>query len=89
MQLCLHLVALNANMVAYGTENFLAQIVRIGVGTKIDCLACRSAARGQDLSLPEHSGYRIFRLRTPADTPVDGRSRGLLGNIEGEKGSLR
>lgn len=73
MRCFLHLVALYANMNEYGTENFLAEIVRIRLGTEIDCLACRCKAGGQDLSLPEHSEYRIFRLRTPADTALDGR----------------
>ena len=53
MQLGLHLVALNANVVAYGTENFFARI-RIGVGTKMDegqnWIVCQNVNRGYSRS---------------------------------------
>ena len=55
MQICLHLVTLYANILAYGTPNLLGSIVGIGLGTEIRHLALGRSPGREDFSLPEPS----------------------------------
>ena len=56
----LHLVTLNANILAYGISPILDGADQQGLGTAPGGLAGRGAPGGQDLSLPEPARYRVF-----------------------------
>jgi len=55
MQTDFHLVALYANILAYGTENVLAEIAGTGMETKVRGLALGGPPGRENLSLPECS----------------------------------
>ena len=54
MQSDLHLVALYANIVAYGTKEILVKIVGIGMEPEIGRLALRGPSCWKDLSLSKY-----------------------------------
>ena len=58
---------------ALSGKDLLDQGVGIRMVTEIRDLAFRRPARREDLSLPEHSWRRIFRLRTAKGPPGDGK----------------
>ena len=68
----LHIVALFAKLPAYGTETLLGRADRKGVEAAVRRVAFRGTPGWQDLSIAKPAGYRLFRLRTPPRSPLDG-----------------
>ena len=84
MQLVLHLVALFANMIAYGKQDFLAGANRRRVPGAVGRMAVGSAPGRQDHShRQEPAWHRVFRLRTAQNAAHDGRSQSFLEDLRG------
>lgn len=60
MPIGLHIVALFAKVLAYGTEAFLGGADRKGLETTVHRVALRGTPGWQDLSIAEPAGYRVF-----------------------------
>ena len=60
MPIGLHIVALFAKVLSYGTEAFLGGADRKGVETTVRRVALRGTPGWQDLSIAEPAAYRVF-----------------------------